>query len=181
MKLIETDFRGLVVIEPNVYADDRGYFMESWSDRWFKKEIGPVDFVQDNESFSSKGVLRGLHFQINPRAQAKLVRVTRGSVLDVAVDLRKSEATYGKYFALELSDKNKLQMYIPQGFAHGFLVLEDNTQFNYKCSDFYSKEHERSLRWNDPDLGINWGTKDAQLSPKDADAPLFSEFISNFE
>ena len=181
MKLIETDFRGLVVIEPNVYADERGYFMESWSDRSFKKEIGPVDFVQDNESFSSKGVLRGLHFQINPRAQAKLVRVTRGSVLDVAVDLRKSEATYGKYFALELSDKNKLQMYIPQGFAHGFLVLEDNTQFNYKCSDFYSKEHERSLRWNDPDLGINWGTKDAQLSPKDADAPLFSEFISNFE
>jgi dTDP-4-dehydrorhamnose 3,5-epimerase len=181
MKLIETDFRDLVVIEPNVYADERGYFMESWSDRWFKKEIGPVDFVQDNESFSSKGVLRGLHFQINPRAQAKLVRVTRGSVLDVAVDLRKSEATYGKYFALELSDKNKLQMYIPQGFAHGFLVLEDNTQFNYKCSDFYSKEHERSLRWNDPDLGINWGTKDAQLSPKDADAPLFSEFISNFE
>ena len=181
MKLIETDCRGLVVIEPNVYADERGYFMESWSDRWFKKEIGPVDFVQDNESFSSKGVLRGLHFQINPRAQAKLVRVTRGSVLDVAVDLRKSEATYGKYFALELSDKNKLQMYIPQGFAHGFLVLEDNTQFNYKCSDFYSKEHERSLRWNDPDLGINWGTKDAQLSPKDADAPLFSEFISNFE
>jgi dTDP-4-dehydrorhamnose 3,5-epimerase len=181
MKLIETSFRGLVVIEPTVYKDDRGYFMESFSDRWFRSVIGPVNFVQDNESFSSKGVLRGLHFQINPSAQAKLVRVTRGSVLDVAVDLRKSEPTYGKYFAMELSDKNKLQMFIPEGFAHGFLALEDNTLFNYKCSEFYSKEHERSLRWNDPLLKINWGTEDPLVSPKDAEASLFSDFISTFD
>lgn len=181
MKVRETPFNGLFVLEPAVYSDERGYFMESWSDKWFKQNVAPVSFVQDNESYSSKGVLRGLHFQINPCAQAKLVRVTRGSVLDVAVDLRKSEPTYGKYYALELSDANKLQMFIPAGFAHGFLVLENDTVFNYKCSEFYSREHERSLRWNDPDLAIQWGTENVVLSPKDAEAPLFSEFISHFE
>jgi dTDP-4-dehydrorhamnose 3,5-epimerase len=181
MKLIKTAFRELVVLEPVVYSDDRGYFMESWSDKWFKKEVSPLNFVQDNESFSSKGVLRGLHFQINPCAQAKLVRVSRGAVLDVAVDLRRSEPTYGKYFALELSAANKLQMFIPEGFAHGFLALEDNTIFNYKCSEFYSREHERSLRWNDPDLAIEWGFDQVVLSPKDAEAPLFSDFISTFK
>jgi dTDP-4-dehydrorhamnose 3,5-epimerase len=181
MKLTKTAFRELVVLEPAVYSDDRGYFMESWSDKWFKKEVGPIDFVQDNESFSSKGVLRGLHFQVEPFAQAKLVRVSKGSVLDVAVDLRSSEPTYGKYFALELSEANKLQMFIPAGFAHGFLVLEDNTIFNYKCSEFYNREFERSLRWNDPQLAINWGTDEVILSPKDAEAPLFSDFISTFK
>lgn len=172
---------GLRVIHPRVFGDDRGYFFESYNAASFEAETGlRKRFVQDNESKSMKGVLRGLHFQVGPKAQAKLVRVIQGSVLDVAVDLRKGSPSYGQYQAVLLSGENKKQFYIPEGFAHGFLTLEDNSIFAYKCSDSYSPEHEMSLRWNDPDLNIDWGVEAPLLSPKDAEAPFFKDFHSPF-
>ncbi|MEY3398360.1 MAG: dTDP-4-dehydrorhamnose 3,5-epimerase [Bacteroidota bacterium] len=180
MNIEETGFRGLVVLNPVVFLDDRGYFMESFSGKLFNAIDSEISFVQDNESCSNRGVLRGLHYQIPPFAQAKLVRVVRGAVLDVVVDLRKSEPTYGKHFAIELSASNKKQLFIPAGFAHGFLVHEDQTVFCYKCSEYYSREHERSLLWNDPALGINWGISDPIISPKDAAAPVLAHSESHF-
>lgn len=157
MDILETKLHGLCILEPRVFEDVRGYFLESYNKETFKKIGIDVDFVQDNQSLSSKGTLRGLHFQKPPYAQAKLVRVITGSILDVAVDIRTDSKTYGEYFSLVLSGKNKRMLYIPEGFAHGFLALEDNTLIQYKCSDLYNKESEGGIVWNDSDININWG------------------------
>ncbi len=164
---------GLLVLKPSVFEDSRGYFIESFNQNTFQETTGlSMAFVQDNESMSNKGVLRGLHFQVPPHAQDKLVRVVRGSVLDVAVDLRKGSPTYGEHAKMILSADNKKQFLIPKGFAHGFLVLEDNTIFSYKCSGFYHQASDRTLKWNDPDIGIEWGVENPSLSQKDRDAEM---------
>lgn len=169
MKLVDTPIADLKLIEPTVYGDDRGFFMESWNRRAFAQIGLDLDFVQDNHSRSQKGVLRGLHFQ-NPAPQGKLVRVVAGRVWDVAVDLRRSSATFGQWFGTELSAANKRMMWVPQGFAHGFLCLEDDTDFLYKCVGFYEPANEHALLWNDPAVGIDWPLGDIvpQLSGKDA-------------
>ena len=180
MKITKTNIDGLIILEPEIFKDDRGSFFESWNVKKFK-EIGIDDhFVQDNQSNSSKGILRGLHFQKPPYAQAKLVRVIRGSVLDVAVDLRSNSSTYGKHYSIILSDKNFKSFYIPKGFAHGFVALEDNTIFSYKCSDLYNKESEECLIWNDQDLGIDWNINDPIISQKDMQGQHFKDFKSKF-
>ncbi|MBR3290979.1 MAG: dTDP-4-dehydrorhamnose 3,5-epimerase [Bacteroidales bacterium] len=178
MNYIKTDIEGVWIIEPRVFGDHRGYFFESFSLRDFEEHAGPVAFVQDNESFSAKkGVLRGLHFQKGDKAQAKLLRVVQGSVLDVAVDIRPGSPTFGKNVAVVLSGENKRQFFIPRGFAHGFLVLEDNTVFQYKCDNFYAPEAEGSYRWNDPAFAIEWGISPDEviLSEKDARAPFYGD------
>ncbi|MFT4771460.1 MAG: dTDP-4-dehydrorhamnose 3,5-epimerase [Cryomorphaceae bacterium] len=168
MKVVQNHISGLLTLEPNVFEDDRGYFIESFNKTAFKDATGvDVDFVQDNESMSNKDVLRGMHFQIPPFAQDKLLRVVRGSVIDVAVDLRQNSPTFGEYAKVLLSAKNKKQFFVPKGFAHGFLVLEDQTIFSYKCSNFYDRDSERSLKWNDPAIGINWDIDEPILSAKD--------------
>ena len=156
MNIIETDIKGLYVIEPKVFGDSRGYFFEAFSQREFEKVIGPVNFVQDNESKSSYGVVRGLHFQKGENAQAKLVRAVRGRVLDVAVDLREGSPTYGRHFAIELTEENHRQLFIPKGFAHGFSVLSEEAVFQYKCDAYYAPESEGAVAWDDPDLAIDW-------------------------
>ena len=176
MNYIKTDIEGPVIVEPRVFGDHRGYFFESFSLRDFVENVGPVDFVQDNESLSAKrGVLRGLHFQKGEAAQAKLLRVVRGSVLDVAVDIRPGSPTFGKSVCVLLSGENKRQFFIPRGFAHGFLVLEDDTIFQYKCDNYYAPWAEGSYRWNDPFFAIDWGISPEEviLSEKDAKAPFF--------
>jgi dTDP-4-dehydrorhamnose 3,5-epimerase len=180
MKLIETLIPDLKILEPSIFADDRGYFFESYSYQKLKDLGIDKQFVQDNESKSQKGVLRGLHFQNPPFAQAKLVRVVKGAVLDVAVDIRKNSPTYGQHVCVELSEQNKRMFYVPEGFAHGFLVLENDTIFSYKCSQFYNKESEGSLLWNDEILSIDWRFENPILSDKDKIAPNFSEFQSKF-
>ena len=180
MELIKTSIDGLLIIKPDVFKDDRGYFYESYNKERFAKAGLMIDFVQDNESKSSKGVLRGLHFQKPPFAQGKLVRVIKGSVMDVAVDLRKDSPTYGKWESVVLTEENKLQFWIPEGFAHGFVALEDNTIFNYKCTNVYNKESEGSILWNDPDININWNIDNPILSEKDKISPLFKNFESPF-
>jgi dTDP-4-dehydrorhamnose 3,5-epimerase len=170
MKLLETPLKGAWLIEPKVFNDDRGFFLESYNQKVFEKEGLNTNWVQDNHSRSSKGVLRGLHFQ-NPKAQIKLVRVTRGSVLDVIVDIRKNSPTFGKSYSVELSEDNKRWLYVPVGFAHGFCVLTDVTDFLYKCSEFYSPEFDKGVFWNDPDLEINWQIQNPLISPKDAKLP----------
>lgn len=178
MEFIETKLSGVFLIKPKVFADSRGYFMESYKQSEIEKHIGNVKFIQDNESKSSYGVLRGLHYQLPPFAQAKLVRVIEGSVLDVAVDIRKSSPAFGKYVAVELSGENKHQLYIPHGFAHGFLVLSREAVFTYKVDNVYSPEHEGSIAYNDPDIGISWGIDtDKLLSPKDTAAPLLRNAV----
>lgn len=173
MKVNQCHISGLMTLEPAVFEDDRGYFTESFNQATFKKSTGvDVNFVQDNESMSNKGVLRGLHFQIPPLAQDKLVRVVRGSVLDVAVDLRHNSPTFGQYAKVLLSSKNKKQFFVPKGFAHGFVVLEDKTVFSYKCSDYYHKESERTLQWNDPTIGIDWEVDSPVLSDKDRETTM---------
>jgi dTDP-4-dehydrorhamnose 3,5-epimerase len=168
MKFIECDIEGLLIIEPKVFGDDRGFFMESWNGETFRLNGLDLNFVQDNHSRSRRGVLRGLHFQ-NPGAQGKLVRVVCGSVWDVAVDLRKSSPSFGKWFGVELSAANKRMFWVPEGFAHGFLTLQDGTDFLYKCTTPYAPEHELSLAWDDPVLGIDWPLGDMmpQISEKD--------------
>ena len=156
MDVIKTDIEGLLVLEPRVFGDSRGYFFESFNVRTFEEAVGNVTFVQDNESKSSYGVVRGLHFQKPPHAQAKLVRVVKGKVLDVAVDLRKESPTFGKHVAVELSEDNHRQMFIPRGFAHGFSVLSDEVVFQYKCDNYYAPESEGAIAWDDPDLAIDW-------------------------
>jgi dTDP-4-dehydrorhamnose 3,5-epimerase len=180
MKIIETSIPDLKILEPSVFTAERGYFFESYSYQKLK-DLG-IDkvFVQDNESKSQRGVLRGLHFQNPPFAQAKLVRVVCGAVLDVAVDIRKNSPTYGQHVCIELSEQNKRLFYIPEGFAHGFLVLENDTIFSYKCSQYYNKESEGSLLWNDETLSIDWGLTEPILSDKDRVAPKFSEFQTQF-
>lgn len=180
MKILNTAIEGLLIIQPTVFEDSRGYFFESYNKKNFLQEGINVDFVQDNQSLSQKGVLRGLHFQAPPFAQGKLVRVITGSVLDVAVDIRKDSPTYGKHHAIELSESNKTMFYIPEGFAHGFLTLEDNTIFSYKCTNYYNKASEGTLLWNDEQLGINWKTNTPSLSEKDKGGEMFNTFKSPF-
>lgn len=180
MKLITTPIEGLVEIEPAVFGDERGYFFESYNKEKFHEAGLAMDFLQDNQSKSKAGVLRGLHFQNPPFAQGKLVRVITGAVLDVAVDIRKNSPTYGKYHLVELTEENKKMFYIPPGFAHGFLTLRDETIFAYKCTNVYNKESEGSVRWDDPEIGIPWDVKDAQLSEKDKVAPFLVELDSKF-
>ncbi len=177
MEILTTEIPGLLIIKPDVFNDDRGYFFESYNMSKFTNAGIEVDFVQDNESKSMKGVLRGLHFQKGAFAQGKLVRVVQGAVLDVAVDIRKDSPSFGKWSSIELTGNNKLMYWIPAGFAHGFLTLEDNTIFTYKCSGVYHKPAEAAIRWNDPDLAIQWGISDPILSEKDKTAPLFKEYI----
>lgn len=177
MNVIETGIDGLVIIEPRIFRDPRGYFFESFSQREFSEKVSPVDFVQDNESRSSYGVLRGLHFQKPPFAQAKLVRVIKGRVLDVAVDLRTGSPTYGRYEAVELSEDNHRQFFIPRGFAHGFCVLSDEAVFQYKCDNYYAPQSEGAVIWNDPDLAIDWmiPAEDVILSDKDRKHPYLRD------
>lgn len=176
------NIEGPVLLIPRVFVDERGYFMESYQKDRFMKNGVAVDFVQDNESNSAKFVLRGLHFQKPPFAQAKLVRVISGVIFDVAVDIRKSSPTYGKYISAILSAENKNQLFVPEGFAHGFLVLEENTIVNYKVNAFYNKESEGTLLWNDADLNIDWPTHDVSISEKDVQASKdFKTFITPFE
>lgn len=177
MKVIRTDIEGLAVIDPAVFSDARGYFFEAFNEKRFAAEVAPVDFVQDNESKSYYGVVRGLHFQRPPYAQAKLVRVVKGRVLDVAVDLRVGSPTYGKHFSVELSDENHRMLFIPRGFAHGFSVLSEEVVFQYKCDNYYHPESEGALAWNDPDLGIDWGIPEDKviLSVKDAKNPFLKD------
>ena len=156
MEIIRTEIEDVVIIEPRLFRDERGYFFESWSERDFNEKVRKVRFVQDNESMSSYGVLRGLHFQKPPYAQSKLVRVLSGAVLDVAVDIRRGSPTFGKHVAVELSGENHRQLFIPRGFAHGFAVLTDDVVFQYKCDSFYAPQSEGALAWDDPDLGIDW-------------------------
>lgn len=176
----KTEIEGLLEIEPTVFQDPRGYFLESFREDLLRKEGVNLNFVQDNESMSKKGVLRGLHFQAPPFEQGKLVRVIKGAVLDIALDIRVGSPTYGKHYAIELSEQNKKQFWIPPGFAHGFLVLEDDTIFSYKCTAYYNKESEGSVRWNDPALNILWNISDPILSEKDKIAPLLSQMQSPF-
>lgn len=182
MNYLKTVIEGPLIVEPKVFGDDRGYFFESFSLRDFAAHAGPVEFVQDNESYSARrGVLRGLHFQKGDKAQAKLLRVVRGRVRDVAVDIRPESPTFGQYVCVELSGENKRQLFIPRGFAHGFLVLEDDTLFQYKCDNYYAPEAEGSLRWNDPFFAVDWGVSPEEviLSEKDRCAPFFKDVASS--
>lgn len=156
MEVIKTDIEGVVIIEPRIFRDDRGYFYESFSQREFEEKVCRTTFVQDNQSKSSYGVLRGLHFQKPPYCQSKLVRCIKGAVLDVAVDLRKGSPTFGKHVAVELTEENHRQLFVPRGFAHGFAVLSEEAVFQYKCDNFYNKESEGAIAWNDPELAIDW-------------------------
>ncbi|MXV17615.1 dTDP-4-dehydrorhamnose 3,5-epimerase [Hufsiella ginkgonis] len=182
MNFIETPFEGLVVIEPKIWKDDRGYFYESYNQERFEAAGIPANFVQDNQSFSQKGALRGLHAQAPPHAQGKLVRVIQGSVKDVVVDIRKNSATYGKHFSITLSAENFKMLWIPPGFIHGFVTLEDNTIFSYKVTSLYNKNSELGGLWNDPDLGIDWGisSNEVILSDKDKILPLLKDLQSPF-
>ena len=178
MKYIKTDIEGPVIIEPQVFGDERGYFFESFRESDFKANVADVAFVQDNESWSAKrGVLRGLHFQKGAAAQAKLVRVVKGAVQDVAVDIREGSPTYGQYLSVVLDAASHRMLYIPRGFAHGFAVLEDDTTFQYKCDNYYAPEAEGAYRWNDPDIGVQWMLRPGEeiLSAKDKKAPFFKD------
>lgn len=183
MKVIKTAIEDVVIIEPDVFGDARGYFFESYSQKRFDEQVRPVKFVQDNESKSRYGVLRGLHFQKGKDAQSKLVRVVKGRVLDVAVDIRRGSPTFGKYVSVELSEDNHRQLFIPRGFAHGFSVLSEEAVFQYKCDNLYAPQSEGAIAWNDPEIGIDWGLKaeDILLSAKDAAHPLLSEAEELFD
>lgn len=182
MEVIKTAIEGVVIIEPRIFGDARGYFFESFSQRDFDEKVGHIQFVQDNESKSSYGVLRGLHFQQPPFAQSKLVRVIRGRVLDVAVDIRRGSPTYGQHVAVELTEDNHRQFFIPQGFAHGFSVLSPEAIFQYKCDNFYAPQSEGALAWDDPDLGIDWllPSDRVLLSEKDRHHGLLKDLDSPF-
>lgn len=180
MEIIETKIKDLLIIHPKVFADARGYFFESYNENVFKQNGINVNFVQDNQSLSNSGVLRGLHFQAPPFDQGKLVRVINGAVLDIAVDIRKNSPTYGEHVAIELNEENKTMFYIPPGFAHGFLTLKDNTIFSYKCTNLYHKASEGTVLWNDTDLNIKWNIKDPLLSEKDLVGTPFKDFVSPF-
>ena len=181
MTAIETKLKGCFVLEPTVFKDNRGYFFESFNQNTFNKIIGKtIDFVQDNESFSKRGTLRGLHLQTGDYAQAKLVRVIQGRVLDVVVDLRKDSPTFGEHFSIELSEDNKRQLFVPKGFAHGFIVLSETAIFSYKCDNFYNKASERGIRYDDPSLGIDWWlpANEFIVSDKDLVLPTFKEYVN---
>ena len=180
MEIITTEIEGLLIIKPQVFEDDRGYFFESFNREKFLQAGIDAAFVQDNESKSAKDVIRGMHLQAPPFEQGKLVRVMRGAVLDVAVDVRKNSPTFGKWAAIELSARNKLMYWIPAGFAHGFRTLADETVFFYKCTNVYNQEAEMGFRWNDPDINIDWGVSSPIISERDGRAPLFRDFASPF-
>jgi dTDP-4-dehydrorhamnose 3,5-epimerase len=182
MKFIETKISDVIIIEPTVFGDNRGYFLESYNKKKFEEVIGITSFIQDNESKSSKGVLRGLHFQKPPFDQAKLVRCIEGEVLDIAVDIRKNSKTYGQHVTVLLSGENKRQLFVPRGFAHGFVVLSDSATFAYKVDNTYAPEFDAGIRWNDKELNIQWGMEDSEviISIKDAELPFLSEFESPF-
>lgn len=176
MKATETELKGVFVLEPQVFGDARGWFMESWSQRKMHDAGIDVQFVQDNQSFSAqKGTLRGLHYQLNPMCQAKLLRCTRGKIFDVAVDIRKGSPQYGKWVGVELSAENKKQLFIPRGFAHGFITLTDDVEVQYKADNYYAPECDGNIRWDDPDIGVEWPLKPVILSEKDSKAPLLKE------
>lgn len=182
MEVIKTEIEGVVILEPRVFKDARGYFFESWSERDFNRLVSPTHFVQDNESCSSRGVMRGLHFQRPPFTQAKLVRCVRGRVLDVAVDIRKGSPTFGKHVAVELTEENHRQFFVPRGFAHGFAVLSDTAIFQYKCDNYYAPEYDGGISILDKSLGIDWqiAEDEAILSPKDMNHPILAEFDTPF-
>ena len=177
MEYKQTDIEGLYVVEPRVLGDARGYFMEAWKQQEFEEHIGKVSFIQDNESMSTRGVLRGLHYQKGEWSQAKLVRVIKGTVVDVAVDIRRSSPTFGRHFMAELSGENKRQLFIPRGFAHGFLVLSDEAIFAYKVDNVYAPQAEAGIRWDDPQLAIDWpiGNMELLTSEKDMKQPLLRD------
>lgn len=178
MNIIPTEIDGVLIIEPRIFQDSRGYFFESFNLREFEEKVGVIDFVQDNESKSCYGVVRGLHFQRDGHSQAKLVRVVKGKVLDVAVDFRRGSATYGRHVAVELSEDNHRQFFIPRGFAHGFSVLSDEVIFQYKCDNYYCPSSEGAIAWNDPDLGIDWRIPEDKviLSEKDRNHPFLRDY-----
>lgn len=179
MEVINTSIPGVVIIEPKLFLDDRGSFFESFSEREFREKVADVHFVQDNESLSRYGVVRGLHFQRPPYAQSKLVRVVKGRVLDVAVDIRRGSETFGRYVAVELSGENHRQLFIPAGFAHGFSVLSDEARLLYRCDNYYAPLSEGSVAWNDPDLQIDWGlpSEAVVLSSKDSSSPFLRDIV----
>ena len=183
INVIQTEIPGVVIIEPKVFGDSRGYFFESWSQKDFDEQVRPIKFVQDNESKSSYGVLRGLHFQKGKHAQSKLVRVVKGRVLDVAVDIRKGSPTFGKYVSCELTEDNHRQFFVPRGFAHGFVVLSDIAVFQYKCDNLYAPTEEGAIAWDDPALGIDWKIPavDVMLSEKDKHHPLLADAPEIFD
>jgi len=180
MKITKTKIKGLLIIEPQVFGDERGFFLETYNQKEYKKEGIKYDFVQDNLSKSTKGVLRGLHYQINPFAQGKLVQVIQGAVLDVAVDIRFGSPTFGQYVSVELNEKNKKQFWISPGFAHGFVSLRDKTIFSYKCTGLYNPKSERGIMWNDPEINIDWRIKNPTVSEKDGKNKLFKEIEKDF-
>ena len=183
MEIVKTGIEGVVILEPRIFRDARGYFFESFSVREFEEKVAHTTFIQDNESCSSYGVIRGLHFQKPPFTQAKLVRVIKGAVLDIAVDIRVGSPTFGKHVAVELSEENHRQLFIPRGFAHGFVVLTDEVIFLYKCDNFYAPESEGAIAWDDPDLGIDWGipAEDIILSDKDRNHPRLKDAEDLFD
>lgn len=183
INVIETEIPGVVIIEPKVFGDERGYFFESWSQKDFDGQVRPIKFVQDNESKSCYGVLRGLHFQKGKYSQSKLVRVVKGRVLDVAVDIRKGSPTFGKHVAVELTAENHRQFFIPRGFAHGFVVLSDEAVFQYKCDNLYAPQEEGALTWDDPEIGIDWGVPKDKLilSAKDKVPPRLKDSTELFD
>jgi dTDP-4-dehydrorhamnose 3,5-epimerase len=182
MDYIKTDIEGVYILEPRLFKDPRGYFTETYNKIDFDRHIGyDINFIQDNQSMSSRGVLRGLHYQEGADSQAKLVRVIKGSVLDVAVDLRKTSPTFGKYVMVELSDENMKQLFIPRGFAHGFGTLTDDVEFLYKADNFYNQPAESSILWSDPELAIDWGVENPIIAEKDAKASLLADSDVDFE
>ena len=183
MTFTACELPGLIVCEPAVFGDSRGYFFESYNQALFQKNGIDSNFVQDNQSWSSQGVIRGLHYQLNPYAQAKLVRVLEGVILDVAVDIRRGSPTFGKHFSIELSAENKKQLFIPAGFAHGFSVLSETASVLYKCDQFYNKQSEGGIRFDDPELNIDWGVdlKQAVVSEKDIELPFLKDCVTNFQ
>lgn len=182
MNIVKTNVEDVIIIEPKVFGDHRGWFTETYSKEKFKEHGVEIDFIQDNHSFSAqKGTLRGLHFQLNPKAQTKLVRCTKGKILDVAVDLRQGSPTYKKWIAVELTEENKKQLLIPKGFAHGFLTLTNDVEVQYKVDEYYSPENDRSIRFDDPDIGVIWGVDSPILSNKDLNAPSLKESDINFK
>lgn len=183
MEIIKTNIEGVVIIKPQIFKDTRGYFYESYSQREFDEKVMPIRFVQDNESMSSKNVIRGLHYQKMPHTQSKLVRCTLGCVLDVAVDIRKNSPTYGQHVAVELSEENHLQLFIPRGFAHGFAVLSDKAVFQYKCDNFYSPQSEGGIQLLDEELNIDWKipTTEAIISKKDMKYPYLRDTVQDFD
>lgn len=183
INVIKTEIEGVVIIEPKVFGDERGYFFESWSQKDFDEQVCPIKFVQDNESKSCYGVLRGLHFQKGRYSQSKLVRVVKGRVLDVAVDIRKGSPTFGKHVAVELTAENHRQFFIPRGFAHGFVVLSDEAVFQYKCDNLYAPQEEGALVWDDPEIGIDWGVPADKviLSAKDKVHPRLKDSTELFD